>query len=97
MVGASTIGVEDVRPSRDVQSLLIPESPGFSRGEYVKAKIGDGHFNRWGINSYVAYSSILKDYMIYKKKILDKDKYPSNKVILKDNSAGYNYRNCQLL
>ena len=35
--------------------------------------------------------------MIYKKKILDKDKYPSNKVILKDNSAGYNYRNCQLL
>ena len=36
MDGASSIGGEDVRPSRDVQSLLIPESPGFSRGEYVK-------------------------------------------------------------
>ena len=36
---ALSVGVEDVRPSRDVRSLLIPESPGFSRGEYVKREI----------------------------------------------------------
>ena len=32
MGGASSIGGEDVRPSRDVQSLLIPESHEFIRG-----------------------------------------------------------------
>lgn len=32
MDGASSIGGEDVRPSRDVQSLLIPESHEFIRG-----------------------------------------------------------------
>ena len=31
-----SVGGEDIRPSRDVRSLLIPESTGFSRGEYVK-------------------------------------------------------------
>ena len=36
---ALSIGVENVRPSRDVQSLLIPESPAFRRGEYVKYTI----------------------------------------------------------
>lgn len=36
--GASSTGGEDVRPSRDVQSLLIPESPGFSRREYVNKR-----------------------------------------------------------
>ena len=41
MVGASTIGVEDIRPSRDVQSLLIPESPGFRHGEYVNISINE--------------------------------------------------------
>ena len=41
MVGASTIGVEDVRPSRDVRSLLIPESPPFRAGEYVKSFFDD--------------------------------------------------------
>lgn len=56
----------------------------------MTAKIGDGHFSRWSKNSCVAYSSILQDYMLYKKKILDSDNYPCNEVILKDNSAGYN-------
>ena len=32
MGGASSIGGEDIRPSRDVQSLLIPESHEFIRG-----------------------------------------------------------------
>ena len=32
MGGASSIGGEDVRPSRDVQSLLMPESHEFIRG-----------------------------------------------------------------
>lgn len=32
MGGASSIGVEDVRPSRDVQSLLIPQSHDFNYG-----------------------------------------------------------------
>lgn len=32
---ALSIGGEDVRPSRDEQSLLIPESPAFRHGEYV--------------------------------------------------------------
>ena len=34
---ALSIGVEDIRPSGDAQSLLIPESPPFKHGEYVKA------------------------------------------------------------
>ena len=29
---ALSVGVEDIRPSRDVQSLLIPESHEFIRG-----------------------------------------------------------------
>ena len=36
---ALSVGGDDIRPSRDVQSLLIPESPGFSHGEYVKKYI----------------------------------------------------------
>ena len=32
---ALSVGGEDVRPSRDVQSLLIPESPVVTHGEYV--------------------------------------------------------------
>ena len=32
---ALSVGGEDVRPSRDVQSLLIPESPVFTHEEYV--------------------------------------------------------------
>ena len=36
MGGASSIGGEDVRPSRDVQSLLIPESHEFIRGSMSK-------------------------------------------------------------
>ena len=34
--GASSVGGENIRPSRDVRFLLIPEFPGFSHGEYVK-------------------------------------------------------------
>ena len=36
MGGASSIGVEDIRPSRDVRSLLIPESNEFIRGSMSK-------------------------------------------------------------
>ena len=36
MGGASSIGGEDVRPSRDAQSLLIPESHNFIRGSMSK-------------------------------------------------------------
>ena len=32
---ALSVGGEDIRPSRDVQSLLIPESPVVTHGEYV--------------------------------------------------------------
>lgn len=35
---ALSVGVEDVRPSRDVQSLLIPESTTFRCGEYVNVE-----------------------------------------------------------
>ena len=34
--GASSVGLGNVRPSRDAQFLLDPRIPGFSRGEYVK-------------------------------------------------------------
>ena len=39
MGGASSIGGEDVRPSRDVQSLLIPESHVFIGGSMSKSRI----------------------------------------------------------
>lgn len=38
MGGASSIGGEDVRPSRDVQSLLMPESHEFIRGSMSNAQ-----------------------------------------------------------
>ena len=37
MGGASSIGGEDVRPSRDVQSLLIPKSHSFNSREYANS------------------------------------------------------------
>ena len=38
MGGASSIGGEDIRPSRDVRFLLIPESHEFIRGSMSIAK-----------------------------------------------------------
>ena len=35
---ALSVGGEDVRPSRDVQSLLTPESTTFRCGEYVNVE-----------------------------------------------------------
>jgi len=43
MGGASSIGGEDVRPSRDVRFLLIPESHEFIRGSMSKQENEQKH------------------------------------------------------
>ena len=57
---ALSIGVEDVRPSRDVQSLLIPESPGFRRGEYVNEYIKK-NYKKYNLEGSVRLLKVAED------------------------------------
>ena len=59
---ALSIGVEDVRPSWDVRPLLIPESPTFRRGEYVKTLYN--RYCKWMKSIYNIYKNVYKD--VYK-------------------------------
>lgn len=57
----------------------------------ITARIGDGHLHVTGnsVKAWARYSSIDKQYMEWKKRILDM-KYDCGNVLLKDNSAGFN-------
>ena len=59
MGGASSIGGEDVRPSRDVRSLLIPESHEFIRGS-MSIKICKGQ-KRDTLKAWIVLTASLED------------------------------------
>lgn len=53
------------------------------------AKIGDGYCTKNGVNACIGYSSVLKDYMLFKHKILS-SKIHCSDVYTKSNHLGYN-------
>lgn len=59
---------------------------------FLSSKIGDGHcyISKQNINARITYMSVNKEYLQFKKSIIDSSDFTCSEIRVKDNSKGYN-------